>query len=207
MIFSFSINAFLIQSATANEGEHSSPAAEGAKIPEKEFSGHQNEKWSEVQAELSKLKIKVDVQTKAVEEILLEQKHIEGKVPSEDIEKLKKEHEKLKSLTKDYNEMLSDFQFRFPEKGLESGRKYIRVENQTIEQIESSPSFEARLKKLNQKIKHQYLSEDNADSENSEKSEKKKPAHKTEKIPVGSKGLDTKKTNEPAVTDQINLVK
>ena len=198
-MFKFSLLIFFIAICTlANEGAE--PEA-GTTMPDKEFSGSQTQKWSEVQAELSQLKSKIDAQTKTVEELLLAQKHNEGKVSSVDILKLKKEHEKLKSLTADYNEMLADFQFRFPEKGLESGRKYIRLENQTLEQIENAPTFEARLKKLNRKIKHQFQVEE------SDEKTKKKPTYKTEKIPVGSKGLDSKKSNEPAVTDQINLVK
>jgi predicted GIY-YIG superfamily endonuclease len=198
-MFKFSFLIFFIAICTlANEGAE--PEA-GTTMPDKEFSGSQTQKWSEVQAELSQLKSKIDAQTKTVEELLLAQKHNEGKVSSVDILKLKKEHEKLHGLTTDYNEMLADFQFRFPEKGLESGRKYIRLENQTLEQIENAPTFEARLKKLNRKIKHQFQVVE------SDEKTKKKPTYKTEKIPAGSKGLDSKNSNEPAVTDQINLVK
>ena len=198
-MFKFSLLIFFIAICNlANEGAE--PEA-GTTMPDKEFSGSQTQKWSEVQAELSQLKSKIDAQTKTVEELLLAQKHNEGKVSSVDILKLKKEHEKLKSLTADYNEMLADFQFRFPEKGLESGRKYIRIENQSIEQMENNTTFEGRLKKLHRKIKHQYQVDDPEDNA------KKKPTYKPQKLPVGSKGLDSIKSGEPQVTDQINLVK
>ncbi len=172
---------------------------------EKSFSGQQNEKWSEVQDQVGKLKTKVDAQTSIVNDLLKSKKNNGGKISNSEIDELKKQHEKLKNLTKDYNEILSDFQFRFPEKGLTSGRKYIRIENQSIEQMENNTTFEGRLKKLHRKIKKQYQFDDPDDNA------KKKPTHKPQKIPVGSKGLDTIKSNEkstdPQVTDQIDLVK
>lgn len=171
-------------------------------LPEKEFSGSQTQKWSEVQNELGQLKAKVDAQTLLVKELLKSKKGHESKMSADDIGKLKKEHSKLQSLTVDYNEKLSDFQFRFPEKGLESGRKYIRLENQTLEQMEKSPTLEGRLKKLQKKIKKQYQAEDSAAVD-----PKKLPTYKPIKVPVGSKGLDSVKPADTDVTDQINLVK
>jgi hypothetical protein len=192
--FSFSIWIFLINISSFSQTVQL--------LPEKEFSGSQTQKWSEVQGELGKLKTKVDAQNVVVNELLKSKKNHEAKMSVDDIEKLKKEHAKLKSLTTDYNEMLSDFQFRFPEKGLESGRKYIRLENQTLEQMEKSPTLEGRLKKLQKKIKKQYQAEDSAVDD-----PKKLPTYKSKKIPVGSKGLDSVKPLDSDVTDQINLVK
>ena len=72
-MFKFSLLIFFIAICTlANEGAE--PEA-GTTMPDKEFSGSQTQKWSEVQAELSQLKSKIDAQTKTVEELLLAQKH------------------------------------------------------------------------------------------------------------------------------------
>lgn len=207
-MFKFSLNLciciLISKPLLANEGAAAPPAEHGsaAAVPaEKEFSGSQNEKWTEVQSQLGALKTKVDAQTVVVTDLLKSKKDNEGKVSQAEIELLNKEHEKLKNLTTDYNQLLSEFQFRFPEKGLETGRKYIRIENQTLEQLEKFPTFEGRLKKLNKKIKHQYQTEDTEDNL------KKKPTFKAVKTPIGSKSLDQKKSNEIEVTDQINLVK
>ena len=121
------------QTILAQESETASASQGGASAApnEKEFSGSQNEKWSEVQLQLGALKSKVDAQNAVLSELLKSKKDRYGKVSQNEIDELKKEHEKLNKITTDYNQLLSEFQFRFPEKGLETGRKYIRIENQT----------------------------------------------------------------------------
>jgi hypothetical protein len=183
----------------AQHGE-TTPTAGGTQ--EKEFSGQQNEKWIAVQKSLLDLKIKVDAQKIIVSDLLKSKKSNEAKISQDEIALLKKEHERLQSLTNDYNEMLADFQFRFPEKGLESGRKYIRLENQTIEEMENAPTIQGRLKKLNKKIKKQYQEE--AAVENAGHSNL---VHKNQKTPLGSKATDAEKSNSSDVTEQIILVK
>jgi hypothetical protein len=181
--------------AQAQHGEAAAPAGEAP--AQKEFSGQQNEKWVEIQKSLLELKIKVDAQKNLVTDLLKSKQHNEGKMPQEEIETLKKEHERLQNLTKDYNQMLADFQFRFPEKGLEAGRKYIRLENQSLEDMENSPTLQGRLKKLNKKIKKQYQAEE----KESKVLEQKDLNHKIPKF------QDSKKNTEPDVTEKIIILK
>lgn len=82
-----------------------------------------------------------------VADLLKAKKNNESKISQDEIAQLKKEHERLQNLTKSYNQILADFQFRFPEKGLESGRKYMRLENQSIEEMENAPTIQGRLRK------------------------------------------------------------
>lgn len=182
--------------------EHGSAPAGNAEAVDKQFSGRQDENWTDIQSKLGVLKSKVEAQKSVVEEILKNKKNSEAKISKKEIDQLKIEHEKLKSITNDYNKMLANFQFRFPEKGLESGRKYIRIENQSLEEMETPTTFEGRLKKLNRKIKKQYQVEEQAPT-----IIHKKPTVPPVKTPVGSKSLDSKKTNEADVTDPIDLVK
>jgi hypothetical protein len=195
--FIFLLFIFLNSIASAQTTE----STLGAALPEKEFSGQQNEKWITVQKSLLELKIKVDAQKNTVADLLKSKKNNEAKISQEEIALLKKEYARLQSLTNDYNEMLVDFQFRFPEKGLESGRKYIRLENQSIEEMESTPTIQGRLKKLNKKIKKQYQEE----LTEPDQTKSKGSAQQGQKIPVGSKTTDTEKTTD--VTEQIILVK
>jgi hypothetical protein len=192
----------LIVSAQYGEAPPATAAGSSAGPQEKEFSGQQSEKWIAVQKSLVDLKTKVDAQKKIVAELLKSKKSDEAKISQEEIALLKNEHERLQSLTNSYNEMLANFQFRFPEKGLELGRKYIRIESQTIEEMENAPTIQGRLKKLNKKIKKQYQDESVAEQTGSHKS-----PHKNQKTPVGSKVTDTEKSNNSDVTEQIILVK
>lgn len=187
---------------SAQHGEATAEAGKDASTQQKEFSGQQSEKWIAVQKSLLDLKIKVDAQKIIVADLLKSKKSNEAKISQEEIALLKKEHERLQSLTNDYNAMLADFQFRFPEKGLEAGRKYIRLENQTIEEMENAPTIQGRLKKLNKKIKKQYQ-----DEAVTEQAGTHNLPHKNQKTPVGSKATDTEKSNSSDVTEQIILVK
>jgi hypothetical protein len=201
--FKFILVCYLVCICSYNALGSSGAEAKGAEgVKEKEFSGRQNEKWIEVQNELVKLKTKVDAQSVIVENLLKSKKHNSGKVSREEIEELKKEYEKLKELTEEHNKVLVDFQFRFPEKGLETGRKYIRIENQSMEQMENNTTFEGRLKRLYLKIKKQFQFDDDPNDNAT-----KKPTHMPQKLPIGSKGLDSIKSEDREVTDQINITK
>lgn len=180
---------------------HGAPASEVSTTKQGEFSGHQNEKWADIQKSLLELKVKVDSQKVVVADLLRAKKDNDGKISQAEIATLKSEHERLQKLTKDYNEILADFQFRFPEKGLESGRKYIRLENQTLEDMENSPTLQGRLKKLSRKIKKQFQVEENVP----DNSKVEKSTHKTEK--TAEKQMQKKQSSDPQVTDQIILVK
>ena len=179
----------------AQHGE--APSASEAGPREKDFSGQQNEKWVDVQKSLLELKIKVEAQKVLVADLLKTKKDNEGKISQNEIELLKKEHEKLQSLTQNYNQLLADFQFRFPEKGLEAGRKYIRLENQSLEEMENSPTLQGRLKKLTKKIKKQYQAEENLLN-----STGKADSHEKNQLIQ-----DSKKIIESDVTEKIILVK
>jgi len=196
----FLLGIFIFNAASSQENSNLKSETI-APPPPKEFSGQQSQKWSEVQNTLGQMKTKVDAQLIIVTELLRTKKNNDGKISNEEVSELKKQHEKLKNLTKDYNEVLSDFQFRFPEKGLDSGRKYIRIDNKSIEAIQSDSTFEGRLKKLHQKINRQYQVDDPNESS------KKKLIQKIEKKSIESKKLNPEKLDEPQVTDQINLVK
>jgi len=176
------------------------------------FSGSQTEEWLVVQNKLGQLKAKVDVQTEIVESMLKERREKStDRISQDEVEKLKAEHVKLRQINAEYNALLTDFQFRFPEKGLETKRKYIRVENQSLEQMEDNLSIDGRIKKLNKKIQSQYPSQEVTPSVDIAMDPSKIKKHKT---PVGSKSPDAqssqgsqKKDNTPDVTEKIILVK
>lgn len=162
------------------------PAHEAPKEPE-DVSGHQTQEWSLMQKELGEKKGKIEVQKKTVEELLIKSKSETVDMSPEQIKELNESHKKLSEMTEAYNEQLSKYEMRFPEKGLTQGRKYFRIDNLTIEQFESRMTLEAREKKLIKKIRTQYSKPEEGDIQ--------KPS------------FDVKKDKKPEVTDQIILVK
>ena len=106
---------------------------------------------------------------------------------AEQAKELKEAHKKLTQMTADYNELSTRFEMRFPEKGQTTGRKYFRIDNLTLEQMENRITLEGREKRLIKKIRTQYSKPENED--------------------VTKKVYDPKKDKKPEVTDEIILVK
>lgn len=152
-----------------------------------DVSGHQTQEWSQLQKELGEKKGKIDQQRKVVEEQLLKSKSETNPMTSEQATELKEDHKKLTTMTNDYNALMQRFEMRFPEKGLTQGRKYFRIDNLTLEQLESRMTVEGREKRLIKKIRTQY--------------------NKPESEDVTKRVFDPTKDKKPEVTDPIILVK
>lgn len=165
-----------------------------------DFSGSQNDEWTKIQAELGKQKGKLDNQEKIVTELLKAKRSVEGSISPAEIANLNTQHEKLQELTKEYNKLLEEFHYRFPEKGQAGARKYIRQENQSLDQMEKNLSLEGRLKKLQKKIKAQYAPEP------IEKSEVSQPAQTHSAKPSTNKPAAEKVKNID-ITEKITFEK
>lgn len=152
-----------------------------------DISGHQTQEWALLQKELGEKKGKIDQQQKIVEELLLKSKSETNPMTPEQAKELKESHKKLMEMTADYNELSTRFEMRFPEKGQANGRKYFRIDNLTLEQMENRMTLEGREKRLLKKIRTQYNKPENED--------------------VTTKAFDPKKDKKPEVTDEIILVK
>lgn len=196
-----------------NAGNGGAPAA-----AEDHYSGKQTQQWSEVQSKLSALKGKVDAQEAVVKSLILERGatghgapagghggapagHGSDEAMAARIEQLKKEHEKLQSLVAEYNKMNTDYETRFPEKGLKENRIYRRVDPQAIQPDEAVSSYEERVQRLQNRILRQYpKSSSKLKTASSEVKKSKKPVPKEKEKPH-----EAPKSGD--VTDQIILQK
>jgi hypothetical protein len=157
-------------------GEHGGAAPEA----EKKFSGNQTDEWMKVQAELTALKAKVDAQKVTVEGLIAAKAHSGGHATSADSENLKKEHEKLLEMIEEYNNLSTNFQNRFPEKGSAIGRVYKRIDPEDVDTMETHMSTEGRMNLLDRKIRKQY-NRQTADDIAAEKNAQKKALEAKEK--------------------------
>lgn len=164
------------------------------------YSGHQTEEWVAIQNKLGQLKNKVDQQALLVQSLIDSKKKHGGSTTQTHIDELKKEHQKLLDLNKEYNGLLNDFNYRFPEKGKNEKRMYSRIENQSLEELEKNQTFEGRLKKLQKKIQNKFHIENNKTVQNEGLPDQKKH----QKIPVGSKAADETSKD---ITDKLKLEK
>ncbi len=137
-------------------GEETAPAVSGTPPMPEAFSGKQSEQWMAVQSQLITARSKVENQEKIVESLILQKTNLKGPALAEKIEALKEAHIELIRVIGFYNNLNSDFETKFPEKGAALGRVYKRIDPASVQKIESKMTLEGRLNRLNAKIKRQY---------------------------------------------------
>lgn len=184
----FSGAAYSEENVTVQNGGPNVPAA---------FSGKQSEQWMAVQSQLITARSKVENQEKIVESLILKKVGLKGSELAENIEALKAAHIELIRVIGYYNNLNSDFETKYPEKGAATGRVYKRIDPASIQKMESKMTLEGRLNRLNAKIKKQY----NPRPEVVATSEPENSAKKAKKLPPAAK------SDEIQVTDQIILQK
>ena len=150
-------------------------------------SGSQSQEWATIQGNLSDMRGKIIVEQRLLEEKLSAGKAGGGRLSAEQVESIKTQHKKLSDMTNNYNELLNKFELRFPERGQQIGRKYFRIDNLTLEQIENRMTLEDRRNSLVKKIRTQY--------------------NKPESDDTSQRPFDPTRDKRPEVTDQIILVK
>ncbi len=166
----FWLSLILTQALASGGGEHGGgekPAEAGAKDAKKAvYSGVQSDEWAKAQKDVQTAKIKYENDKKAVEDL----KHaaeMQENLSKESLAKINEATKTMKASEANYLRLLNQYDMRFPEKGLDVGRKYERpdAERDGIETVEEKPQgVEAKLRRLNRNIKRQYLTTEDANS-------------------------------------------
>ena len=166
-------------SAEAKPEEAKKPA-EAAKAPvaDKVYSGAQTEEWSKAQKDVQTAKIKFENDKKLLEELKRAAESQEN-LSKESLAKINEATKTMKASEANYQRFVNQYNLRFPEKGLDVGRKYKRSDSERdgIETVEEKPQgVEGKLRRLNRNIKHQYLNNQKAAAtgKDQKKSSKKK---------------------------------
>lgn len=159
--------SLILTQALASGGSGEKPAEAGAKeVKSAVYSGAQNDEWTKAQKDVQTAKIKYENDKKAVDDL----KHaaeMQENLSKESLVKIKEATKTMKASEANYLRLLNQYEMRFPEKGLDVGRKYERsdAERDGIETVEEKPQgVEAKLRRLNRNIKRQYLTTEDANS-------------------------------------------
>ncbi len=139
---------FIINFAIAEDGE--------TIIQSDKYSGKQTQDWADVQKRLAEKKAKLDTQTKLVEYMIIDISHMPQSEKMKKNPDLQIEHQKLQKLVAEYNQLSTDYETKFPERGVKESRIYKRVDNKSIEGIENELTLEGRLTNLHNKVIRQY---------------------------------------------------
>ena len=180
--------------------------AEGGKAPapEKVYSGVQSDEWAKAQKDVQTAKIKFENDKKALEE-LKKSAELQENLSKDSLAKIKEATKTMKTSEANYQRFLNQYNLRFPEKGLDVGRKYERSDSERdgIETVEEKPQgVEAKLRRLNRNIKHQYLG--NSEAETSSKDPKK---NRKKKQTSGESSENLPQPEADDVTEQITIEK
>lgn len=162
--------------ASDGGGHEAPPAAEhgAAKKEEKDFSGAQSDEWQQVLKDYTTAKIKYEIELKNLEHLQKEASENEGNLTSKGLEEIQKATKAVKDAEENYKRFQNQYNMRFPEKGIEKGRKYKRNESDEggLGVDEKPQSLDAKVKKLNSKISTQYkLKNKNSKIDESQKKE------------------------------------
>lgn len=157
----------------------------------KDFSGKQSSEWEKIQLDLGALKGKLEAQTSIVKNLIEAKNHLKGEALDMKLEELKREYQKLRRLTGEYNLKNQEYLTKFPERGTKETRIYNRIKPKSLQALENELTIQGRVNRLHLKIQSQY------------------PNTQTVKSKVRLKSVsqdDTKATSQD-VTDQILIKK
>lgn len=182
-------------------------AANGVKknASEQDYSGAQTEEWSKIQKDVQIAKIKYDNDQKNLEELKAANQHGES-MSTASWAAINEAAKKVKDSEQNYLRILNQYKHRFPEKGLNIGRKYEHAESDSEGNSESfvqgvsegvqekSQNLEGKLRRLNKNIRKQYAVSSTAVS-----AQKKKP--------IKSDIKQAPRPTQQDVTDKIILEK
>lgn len=196
----------LIFTQVLASGESDKKAEAGKKDPKQavEYSGAQNEEWSKAQKDVQAAKIKFENDKKALVE-LMQAAETQENLSKEMLAKINESKKTVKASEANYLRFLNLYNSRFPEKGLDVGRKYERqdAERDGIETVDEKPQgVEGKLRKLSRNIKRQYLSGQDASATSG--TLKKKPLRKQSS---GESEELLLQTQPDGVTDTIKIEK
>lgn len=165
-------------SVYASEGGEPEGGAEKKTTVDDPYSGAQTNEWTKIQKELQTAKVKYDNDQKILDDLKAAAGQNEN-LSKESLETINKATQTVKQSEENYNRFLNQYKMRFPEKGLDVGRKYERSdsEHKNLDTVEEKPQgVEANLRKLNKDIKQQYAPQ--ASDKKAAEKKKKKAAKK-----------------------------
>jgi len=189
------ITMFFTESFASDKPAEGDKAKAAAK--DVSYSGAQNEEWSKIQKDVQTAKIKFENDKKALAD-LKHSAEIQENLSKESLAKINEATKTMKASEANYLRFLNQYNLRFPEKGLDVGRKYERPDSERdgIETVEEKPQdVEAKLRRLNRNIKHQYLNAEDP---------KKKPK---KKLSSGESSETLPQTPAADVTEKITIEK
>jgi hypothetical protein len=129
----------------------------------KEESGEKGEKksqpeWVDVEMKINAIASKMQVRKENLAKLVEEKHKLPANSPKikETVDEMVQTHKELESLTQDYNQQVTLYKYRFPERGAKEHRNYERTQVKPLDQMEKELSIDDRLHRNMKTIRSQY---------------------------------------------------
>jgi hypothetical protein len=129
----------------------------------KEESGEKGEKksqpeWVDVEMKINSIASKMQMKKENLAKLVEEKHKLPANSPKikETVDEMVQTHKELESLTQDYNQQVTLYKYRFPERGAKEHRNYERTQVKPLDQMEKELSIDDRLHRNMKTIRSQY---------------------------------------------------
>ena len=182
LAFGFSL-PFSATRALAGEEKEEKKAAGGEKSqPE----------WVEVEMKINAITSKMQLKKENLAKLVEEKHALPANSPKikETVDAMVQTHKELESLTAEYNQQVTLYKYRFPERGAKEHRNYERTQLKPLDQMEKELSIDDRLHRNMKTIRSQYGVEKPAVPSANAASEKPTEHKEHTELPEDQKTLD-----------------
>ncbi len=182
----------------------SSPASEGAAPAEAESGGHGDSdaaggsgakgpklpEWADLMNRIAGTKAKIAAKQEQISKLIEEKNHMSKSDPHlrSIIDELKKEHQELTELNKEYEKQKTRYNYRFPEKGLKEMPQFQSMEIKPLNELEKDKIVDTELNKTLKKMRNTY-GDTREKIKAKPKSEKRAPASETSEDDLDIEGV------------------
>lgn len=121
-----------------------------------DFSGKQSAEWEKIQSDLATVKGKLESQSGVVKGLIIKKNLLKGEELDSILDELKKEYERIETLTEEYNRINLEYLTKFPERGTKGLRIYKRIKAKSLQAYENELTVQGRVNRLRSKLLSQY---------------------------------------------------
>lgn len=186
-------HAFAKSGGEDNESTKTESEAEGKKEEKSESPAKGGGEYAKLRSQKLSFELQIQTHQKAIEDLIIKKNSTKDpEARDQAVQDLASTHGELQKAIDQYNKVIKDLTYRFPEKGDESQRHYVPVKNRSIEQIEEEMGLDVTLTRLKEVVQKKYAPLDSSESQKSQGATERRPSSTSELSDSKSKEKDKK---------------
>ncbi|MCB0327970.1 MAG: hypothetical protein KDD52_10195 [Bdellovibrionales bacterium] len=150
-------HAFASSGGEDNESTKTESEAEGKKGEKPESPAKGGGEYAKLRSQKLSFELQIQTHQKAIEDLIIKKNSTKDpEARAQAVQDLASTHGELQKAIDQYNKIIKDLTYRFPEKGDESQRHYVPVKNRSIEQMEEEMGLDVTLTRLKEVVQKKY---------------------------------------------------